>query len=173
MTTPPIHRAVRLLLVDDDPRFADYLRVLLRRTRTLFVLSTVATVDETLRELTGDEYDACLLDYRLGGEDGLDVLRRREARHFRAPIILLTGDQDESLELSAIAQGAEDYVNKSELEPRRLERTLLRAIARHRAEHDDRPEDGGEVLLGVALRRALLQASGHFLAILGRRCRAQ
>ena len=131
--TPPIHGPVRLLLVDDDSRFADYLRVLLRKTRTMFELSGVATVDETLRVLADGQHDVCLLDYRLGDEDGLEVLRRGNVREFHAPIVLLTGDQDESLELMAIEQGAEDYLNKSELEPRRLERTLLRAIARHRA----------------------------------------
>jgi PAS domain S-box-containing protein len=155
MTVPPTHGAVRLLLVDDDLRFAGYLRVLLRRARTMFDLTGVATIDEALRELAGGAHDVCLLDYRLGDEDGLDVLRRGRARDLRTPVILLTGEQNEWLELTAIEQGAADYLNKSELDPRRLERTLLRAIARHRVERTLRER---ELRVAEAEERALVMA---------------
>jgi signal transduction histidine kinase len=133
VTLPLADPAVSLLVVDDDARFADHLRVLLSRTRTRFEVSVVGTVQETLRLLAAGTPDACLLDCRLGSEDGLDVLRGDDTRGLRTPILLI-GDEDESLELCAIELGAEEYLSRSELEPRRLERTLLRAMARRRTE---------------------------------------
>ena len=176
MTVPSTHGAVRLLLVDDDLRFAGYLRVLLRRARTMFDLTAVATVDEALRELAGKAHDVCLLDYRLGEEDGLDVLRRGHARDLRTPVILLTGEQNEWLELTAIEQGAADYLNKSELDPRRLERTLLRAIARHRVERTLRErelrvaeaeERALVMVIHVGLDGCLLKVPPRFCELLG------
>jgi PAS domain S-box-containing protein len=125
---------VRLLVVDDDPRFADYLRVLLKRTRTTFEIDLAATVTDALRELSRGRHQVCMLDYRLGLEDGLEVLRRAQTRGLRTPIILLTGDRDDALEFTALEEGAADYLNKADLEPGRLERLVSRAIARFRAD---------------------------------------
>ena len=133
MTAAP--PAVRVLLVDDDVTFVEYLTILLRRARCNYEIDVAGTVSEALHELGRRRHHVCLLDYRLGVEDGLEVLRRAPGRELRTPIILLTSEQDESLELTAIEQGAADYVNTSELEPRRLERTMLRAIARQRVEN--------------------------------------
>ena len=134
MTTQP-SAPVRLLLVDDDVRFGDYLRIILSRARAAFEVDVAGSVQAGLCELTKGQHHVCLLDYRLGTEDGLEVLRRAHARDIWTPIILLTGEQDESLELTAIEEGAADYLNKSELDPRRLERAVSRAIARHRVEN--------------------------------------
>ncbi|OFW14091.1 MAG: hypothetical protein A3F70_01130 [Acidobacteria bacterium RIFCSPLOWO2_12_FULL_67_14] len=134
MTISPPDHPVRLLLVDDDVRFGEYVRVLLRRAQAAYELDVVHDVRGAMRELARNFYDVCLLDYRLGDEDGLDVVRQAQARDIHTPVILLTGEQDESLELTAIGQGAADYLNKSELDPHRLERALLRAIARHQLE---------------------------------------
>lgn len=134
MTTIAAPDTVRVLLVDDDARFGDCVRVLLRHARAAYELDVVGDVRGATRELARGYHHVCLLDYRLGTEDGLDVVRHAQAHEIRTPIILLTGEEDESLELTAIGQGASDYLNKSELDPHRLERALLRAIARHRLE---------------------------------------
>ena len=125
---------IRLLVIDDEARFPDYLRVLLRAGSASFEIEVAATIGDGLRELSRGTHHVCLLDYRLGDEDGLDVLRSAQARRLRTPIVLLTGEGSESLAFAALALGASDYVDKSELDPRRLERTLLRAIARHRSD---------------------------------------
>ena len=126
---------LRLLLVDDDPRYADYLRALLRSTkRTRFEVDAVTCLSDALRELARGSHDACLLDYRLGTEDGLMLLRQAPARSISIPVILLTGAGDDALELTAFAEGATDYLEKTEIDPLRLERAIVHAIARYRAQ---------------------------------------
>ncbi len=135
MSTKAATRLVRLLLVDDDPRYGDYLRALLRAARrTRFELVAVNCAAEGLRHLETGDYHACLLDYRLGTEDGLGLLRQAHTRGLQVPVILLTGAGDEALEMTAFAEGATDYLEKTEVEPRRLERAIVHAIARYRAQ---------------------------------------
>jgi PAS domain S-box-containing protein len=163
---------IRLLLVDDDVRFGDYLRIILKRARPTFVVDVASSVQAALTELAQGRHHVCLLDYRLGVEDGLEVLRRAHARDIRTPIVLLMGEQDESLELTAIEQGAADYLNKSELDPRRLEQTVSRAIARHRVESALRER---ETRVADAEARALVMATqvgldGQYVKVSPRFC---
>ncbi|MBI4885718.1 MAG: response regulator [Acidobacteria bacterium] len=124
----------RLLLVDDDARFGDYLRVMLGRSVPPVTVDVVGTVEAAQRELAGGRHHVCLLDYRLGEEDGLDVLRAARARGIRTPIVLLTGESDPALEFRALEEGATDYLNKADLAPARVEHALRRAVARRRAD---------------------------------------
>jgi DNA-binding response OmpR family regulator len=87
-----------LLVIDDDPRFPEYLRTRLRGARTPFDVDVARTVREGVRQLARGKYEVCLLDYCLGTEDGLDVLQQAKARGLRTPIVLLTGEGSESLE---------------------------------------------------------------------------
>ena len=125
---------VRLLLVDDDASLAKYLQILLQRTRTAFDIEAVDNAQDALRLLGQGGHDVCLLDYHLGNEDGIDLLRRAHVNALHAPIILLTGDRDDSLEYTALEEGAADYLNKADMDPARLEHVIGRTIARHRAE---------------------------------------
>jgi PAS domain S-box-containing protein len=159
--------SVRLLVVDDDLRFPDYLRVLLRSARASFVINAVDTVRDALRELAQGRYHICLLDYRLGEEDGLDVLRFAQARGLQTPIVLLTGDSDDTLEFTALEEGAADYLNKSDIDPLRLERIVYRTIARHRADLAFREREArlAEAEASTLVMTAHLALDGRWLRV--------
>ena len=74
------------------------------------------------------QYALCLLDYRLGDGDGLQMLREAKGRKCPTPIILLTGDTREETDLAAMEGGAADFIVKSELKPDRLEASVAYAI---------------------------------------------
>ncbi len=136
----PMDTAVRrLLLVEDDDD--DYLltRALLAEIPgEAYVLDRVSTFQEGLAVVGEHRHDAYLVDYRLGAESGLDLLRvlRREGR--RAPIILLTGQGDGGVDIAAMEAGATDYLVKGEVTAAELERALRYAHAQeqHLAETD-------------------------------------
>jgi PAS domain S-box-containing protein len=172
VTNQSLPDVIRLLVIDDDTRFADYLAVMLRRAPSTFAIDVAHTVEEGLHELLRATHHVCLLDYRLGVEDGLDVLRAAQARGLRTPIVLLTGDGNDSLEFTALEGGASDYLDKAEIDPRRLERMLRRAIARQRAETTLQHR---EARLADAEARALVMATqvaldGHWLKVTPRFC---
>jgi signal transduction histidine kinase len=125
---------LRVLLADDDQD--DYLI-----TRDLFRLNGsdrysvdwVSTYQAALEAVESNQHDLYLFDYRLGESDGLQLLREVVAKGCKAPIILLTGHDDDETDLRAIQSGAADYLVKSELDARLLERTVRHAIERKRA----------------------------------------
>ena len=127
---------VRVLLVDDDEE--DYLiaRDLLLEAEggVRFHVDWVAAYDEALAALARGEHEVCLLDYRLGPRDGLELLREARARGCTLPVILLTGQGDRDVDVQAMEAGATDYLVKGELNPRLLERAVRYAIERARVE---------------------------------------
>lgn len=129
METPADKRPLRILLIEDDPD--DYLltRELLADIPGLTItVDWAKNVEEGLAALRTCEHDAFLLDYRLGKDTGLTLLR--EAFHLRcqAPIILLTGNDDRDVALRALEAGASDYLIKGEIDAASLERSIRYAM---------------------------------------------
>ncbi len=123
----------RVLLVEDNED--DYLivRDLLRDiTTTAYDLQWVPTYEAARQVLTCDQYDVCLLDYRLGAATGVDLVR--EFASGTAPFILLTGNEDYEVDVEAAKAGAADYLLKGHINALLLERAIRYAIERKRAE---------------------------------------
>ena len=79
------------------------------------------------RLLTGN-YAVCLLDYRLGERDGLQLIREAAESGCRTPIVFLTAESSENVDIQAMEAGALDYLVKGEITPRSLERSLRYAL---------------------------------------------
>ncbi|MEF8940987.1 MAG: response regulator, partial [Salinivenus sp.] len=125
-----------ILLIEDDE--GDYLitQALLDRAQTIECsLDWVSTYEAGRDAVLTDDYDACLVDYRLGVNTGLDLLEEVNAQGgVRAPIILLTGQGDLEVDLHAMEAGAADYLSKDQIDAPLLERSLRYAVERKEAE---------------------------------------
>jgi diguanylate cyclase (GGDEF)-like protein/PAS domain S-box-containing protein len=127
----------RVLLVDDDED--DYVM-----TRDLiadiegarYELEWAATYLAALEAISREAHDVYLLDYRLGERDGLALLREAVARGCRAPIILLTGQDNREVDMEAMRAGAVDYLVKGQIDAPTLERAIRYALARRRVEEE-------------------------------------
>ncbi len=129
--------ACRILLVEDDED--DYIltrSALLGGVQRRFELRRVATPQAALDALTTGEYDAAVVDYRLGAQDGIDLIREAVSRGCAVPCILLTGYGHHDVDVRAMEAGAADYLPKDELTPRVLERTIRHGIERKQAEQE-------------------------------------
>src|SRR5436309_3481812 len=84
-------------------------------------LEHAATSEEALARLDRDAYDLMLIDYRLGADDGISLLRRIRERGIGTPAILLTAYGSEELVAQAMKAGADDLVPKG---PENLARLL-------------------------------------------------
>lgn len=89
-----------------------------------------------LAEMTANRHDVYLLDYRLGDTTGLDLIKRAIESGCRAPIILLTGQGDQDVDIKAMRAGATDYLVKREIDGALLERTIRYAIRQKQNEAD-------------------------------------
>ena len=70
----------------------------------------------------------------MGHADGLELLREAMARGCKAPIILLTGNDNWETDVEAMKAGAADYLVKGHLDARLLERSIRYAMERKRAQ---------------------------------------
>lgn len=119
----------RVLLIDDDLIQYKCLREIFELFRgELFTLDWAPTFGEGLLALLSGRYCACLLDYQLGDRNGLELLQQANVAQCHTPVILITGMTGGDIDMEAINAGAVDYLVKSEVNPRTLERALRYAI---------------------------------------------
>jgi len=93
-----------------------------------FELEWASTYEEGIHRLLTGGYDACLLDYQLGDRDGLELIREAVAQGCRTPIVFLTAETAERVDIAAMNAGALDYLVKGEITPRVIERSLRYAL---------------------------------------------
>ncbi|TVP65907.1 MAG: response regulator [Nodularia sp. (in: Bacteria)] len=132
---------IRVLLVDDDED--DYIL-----TRDWFGEFQVAGCElvwidnyEAAKDaIAQNNHDIYLVDYRLGINSGLELLREAIANGCSSPIILLTGQGDREIDLDAMKAGAADYLEKSQLTAPLLERSIRYALERKQTEQKIRQQ---------------------------------
>ena len=117
-----------VLLVEDDEDDYVIISDLFSEIEELD-LEWVSDYDEALGAIAREEHDVCLLDYRLGGRSGLDLLRAVSERGHKTPMILLTGQGDRKLDLEAMQAGAVGYLVKGQIDAPLLERSIRYAFA--------------------------------------------
>jgi signal transduction histidine kinase len=126
---------IRVLLVEDDEDDAVITRALLDEAEaTEFSLEWVAGWEAGRDAILAGRHDVYLLDYRLGGQSGVDLLREVKARGAAGPFILLTGQGSREVDVEAMAAGASSYLAKRMLDAPILERTIRYAVELRRAE---------------------------------------
>jgi signal transduction histidine kinase len=126
----------QVLLVDDDDDDYVVARDLLSEAEQLsFKLTWVDNYEEGLALINKNEHDVYLLDFRLGQNNGLELLKEAIKMECQKPIIVLTGVGDHDIDQAAMAAGASDYLVKGNtLTATLLERSILHAIERKRSE---------------------------------------
>ena len=90
--------------------------------------------DSTSRTEKSDRYDVVLLDLSLPDSVGLDTLKKLQHLAPDLPVVVLTGVDNRSLALEAMAVGAQDYLVKGKISGELLERAIRYAIERKKAE---------------------------------------
>lgn len=117
--------SVRVLLVDDDETAFLLLRRLLSKiSRKQFHVDWAPNYRAGLEAMRRQQHDVYLVDYRLGAESGLDLLREAAPAQISAPIIILTGADDPKVDLEATRMGAADFLVKDHLDAAMLERSI-------------------------------------------------
>ena len=119
----------KLLLVEDNPSDARLVRELLREPGSTPVAVTLAErMDAAVEHMRHEGFGAIILDLNLPDSRGLETLSRAHQEASDAPILVLTGFDDEELAAAAVRSGAQDYLVKGELTSRSLERSLRYAL---------------------------------------------
>jgi YesN/AraC family two-component response regulator len=100
-----------VLIADDDPLIRQVLRLLLRGSE-YDVIGEAANGDAALAMVQSLQPDFVLLDIKMPGLDGLDVLKRLRDMMMSAHIIIVSADSTSDKVQRAVAYGADGYIIK-------------------------------------------------------------
>jgi len=128
-------QAIKVLLVEDDEDDYVLIRNLLAEVgEDTYVVDWAQSYEKAVEKMAYEASHVCLVDYRLGVHDGLEILRDAKERGARMPVIFVTGQEDYHVDLDAMRSGAVDYLVKSQLTGPLLDRSIRYAIERWRSE---------------------------------------
>jgi two-component system, OmpR family, response regulator len=130
---------MKILVIEDDPTVGQYVKRGLEEQR--WGVDLVVDGEEGERRAASEAYDLVVLDMRLPGRSGMDVLQNLRARGFERPVLVLTAQDAVDAKVKALRAGADDYVTK----PFAFEELLARVEALSR-----RPRAMAAPLLKVA-----------------------
>ena len=101
---------MKLLVVEDDRTVGQYVKRGLEEQQ--YIADWVGDGAEGLRLASSGHYDLMILDLRLPGMTGLEVLRTLRDRGITMPILMLTAQDGVEFKVDALRGGADDYVTK-------------------------------------------------------------
>ena len=130
---------MKVLVIEDDPTVGQFLKRGLEEQRWGVDLITDGETGERLA--ASQPYDLVILDMRLPGKNGLEVLHSLRARGFASPVLVLTAQDAVDAKVQTLRAGADDYVTK----PFAFEELLARVEALAR-----RPRTIASTVLKVA-----------------------
>ena len=130
---------MNVLVIEDDPTVGGFIRRGLEEQR--YRVSLVPNGEEGERIAASESFDVVILDMRLPGKSGLDVLQSLRARGYETPVLVLTAQDAVDAKVRTFRAGADDYVTK----PFAFEELLARVEALSR-----RPKAMASPLLKVA-----------------------
>jgi diguanylate cyclase (GGDEF)-like protein/PAS domain S-box-containing protein len=126
-----------VLWIEDNPGDARLIREMFNEPGYPMVeLIHVDRMSEAERHLSEHSIDLVLLDLGLPDAQGMDAVRRAHKAAQHAPLIVLSGLDDEVMALQALQEGAQDYLLKGQIEARGLLRSLRYSIERKQIEEN-------------------------------------
>ncbi|MDX6697789.1 MAG: hypothetical protein QOE65_1186 [Solirubrobacteraceae bacterium] len=162
--------APRLVLVEDNAGDAVLVREMLRSALTDdFELVHAARLDEACALLEDGGAACVLLDLTLPDAHGLEAVRRLLSTAPDVPIVVLTGLDDERTALTAVQEGAQDYLIKGRVDDHLIARSIRYAIERKRAEVELAHQALHDPLTGLPNRTLFLDRLAVALARVQRR----
>jgi CheY-like chemotaxis protein len=102
---------IRVLVAEDEESFLVVLTTVLETTNR-FEVYRCESGDEAVEALKGSSFDVIILDHKMPGMTGLNVLQWLHEQKSSIPVIMLTGAGSENIAVEAMKLGAYDYLRK-------------------------------------------------------------
>ena len=129
LDVPRKESQIRVLLVEDDEDDYILTRTLVSsRENANIKLDWIDNYTDAVQAIQKNNYDVYLVDYRLGEHTGIDLIQESFRVGQRAPMILLTGQDDLTIDQSALELGAADYLVKGRIDAQLLGRSIRYAL---------------------------------------------
>jgi len=121
---------IKVLLVEDDEDDVILAKEYLSKIDNFdFEVVWESRLEEARKKVLESGYGIFLVDYHLGGENGLELIKFVREQGILTPSIILTGQSNLTVDIDASRYGAADYLVKNELNPSILERSIRYALS--------------------------------------------
>src|SRR5262249_1879912 len=145
-----------VLLIEDNAGDARLIEEMLREEPTApFRLRRADRLSRGLELLSLKETELVLLDLSLPDSHGLDTFAKVYAHSPKLPIIVLSGNDDQTLALFAVKSGAQDYLVKGKIDRELLLRAMQYSIERKRYQEELERQANYDALTGLPNRHLL------------------
>ena len=123
------HKPLNILIIDDSPEDHELYRQYLSDGKEGdYHFIDAYCGEEGERLYNASHVDCVLLDYRMPDMDGIEVLQKFATTQEGVPVVMLTGDGNETVAVVAMKTGSQDYLPKRVVTPQALRRSVERAI---------------------------------------------
>ena len=126
MEQEPAH----VLLITDKPGDADLVRMRLVESKSKFHVNCVPRLSDALACLDVETPSLVLLDPNLPDSHGAETFRRIMQKAPHVPVVILSGQDDETLALKAVRHGVQDCLVKGDMTSKQLECAIRYAVER-------------------------------------------
>jgi phosphoserine phosphatase RsbU/P len=123
-------QATRVLLIEGNPADADLVRSRLDEGNCGVDLSCAGKLSDALESMRLKLPEVILLELNLPDSRGAETFRAVLDKAPHVPVVILSAEQDEKLAIKALHQGVQDYLVKSEITSKHLERAMRYAVER-------------------------------------------
>lgn len=129
---------LKVLVIEDNE--VDFMQVSqnLRHGRLRLVLTHATSIGAAIDELKTRSFDVILTDLHLPDGCGLDTVKRLREQCDDAPILVLTGLDDETVEVEILQAGAQDYLPKGAASSEWMRKAIEHAVQRQRSVNEMR-----------------------------------
>jgi DNA-binding response OmpR family regulator len=108
-------KKIRALVAEDDESFLRVLTTVLESTQR-FEVYPCESGDEAVERVKRSPFDIIILDHKMPGMTGLNVLQWLHEQKSEIPVIMLTGAGSENIAVEAMKMGAYDYLRKDQFD---------------------------------------------------------
>ncbi len=131
-------KKIKILLLEDSPGDARLISELISESAPSdFLIRHVTLLKDALAELdSASGYDVVLSDLSVTDSSGVETYRDLRGHARKLPIIILSGNLDESMAISSVREGAQDYLVKGQPDGPSLIRSIRYGIERKKSEQE-------------------------------------
>ncbi|MCG8321973.1 MAG: response regulator [Cytophagales bacterium] len=150
---------IKILLIEDEPFDKKNFARSIKNSGLNANLSIESNAEDGLRNLLQNKYDIIFLDYKLPGEDGLELLKKIRQKGITEPVIIITSQEDEALAMSMVKAGADDYIPKSLVTVDGLVQIIRSALRYHKLSGEKQKAQDNLEILEINLKSIIESSS--------------
>jgi len=130
-TQSVIFNMVKVLHVEDSDDYAATVKEMISDIPGMgFELCHVNSIADAERAFSDNVFDVVLLDMNLPNGTGIEAVNKVLAFSGETPIVIMSGHDDEEMARKSVKNGVQDYLVKSDLNPRGFKRAISHALYR-------------------------------------------